>query len=227
VTQIPRKGVTVGSASKVKISKRYDFSKAHILNSVENSLRRLQTDYLDVLLLHRPDFLMDIYEVAEAFNELKDQGKVCFFGVSNFSVSQVELLQSALSFPLVANQLEINLHNVESFSDGSLDQCQLKNIVPMAWCPLASVAYEAWGNTFSSDRLAMMTAELTRQASIYDCSPQSIVFAWLMKHPAKIFPIIGSTSLKHIDTAISSFDFTYSREDWYNLWEARSGFPVA
>ena len=227
MTQMSAEGVPVRSATAIKIPKRYDFSKAHIISSVENSLRRLQTDYLDILLLHRPDFLMDVHEVAEAFNELNNQGKVSFFGVSNFSVSQIGLLQSALSFPLVANQLEINLHNIESFSDGSLDQCQLKNIVPMAWCPLANVAYEAWGNTFSSDRLAVMNAELARQASIYGCSPQSVVFAWLMKHPAKIFPIVGSTRLKHIEAAISSFGFTYSREDWYNLWEARSGYPVA
>ena len=115
---------------------RYDFSADYLITSVENSLKRLNTDYLDMFLLHRPDYLFNAEQVAQTFQQLKASGKVKHFGVSNFSASQVSLLQSALDEPLLVNQIEINIHNINSFTDGTLDQCQQLGITPIAWCPL-------------------------------------------------------------------------------------------
>jgi predicted oxidoreductase len=205
---------------------RYDFSKAYLLSSVEGSLKRLHTEQLDLFLLHRPDYLFDINEVAETFKELKDSGKVAHFGVSNFKPSQVAMLQSALDLPLLVNQIEINIHNVDALNDGTLDQCQQDKLSPIAWCPLGGVAYSAWGNTFSVEDEQRIAEELTSQAQVYNCQPWQIILAWLLKHPAKIFPIIGSTTPERIIAAKVALELNYSREDWYRLFEARNGQAV-
>jgi predicted oxidoreductase len=205
---------------------RYDFSKAYILSSVEGSLKRLHTEQLDLFLLHRPDYLFDINEVAETFKQLKDSGKVAHFGVSNFKPSQVAMLQSALDLPLLVNQIEINIHNVDALNDGTLDQCQQDKLSPIAWCPLGGVAYSAWGNTFSVEDEQRIAEELTSQAQVYNCQPWQIILAWLLKHPAKIFPIIGSTTPERIIAAKVALELNYSREDWYRLFEARNGKAV-
>jgi predicted oxidoreductase len=205
---------------------RYDFSKAYILSSVEGSLKRLHTEQLDLFLLHRPDYLFDINEVAETFKQLKDSGKVAHFGVSNFKPSQVAMLQSALDLPLLVNQIEINIHNVDALNDGTLDQCQQDKLSPIAWCPLGGVAYSAWGNTFSVEDEQRIAEELASQAQVYNCQPWQIILAWLLKHPAKIFPIIGSTTPERIIAAKVALELNYSREDWYRLFEARNGQAV-
>ncbi|MBA6348744.1 aldo/keto reductase family oxidoreductase [Colwellia sp. BRX8-9] len=205
---------------------RYDFSKAYILSSVEGSLKRLHTEQLDLFLLHRPDYLFDINEVAETFKQLKDSGKVAHFGVSNFKPSQVAMLQSALDLPLLVNQIEINIHNVDALNDGTLDQCQQDKLSPIAWCPLGGVAYSAWGNTFSVEDEQRIAEELTSQAQVYNCQPWQIILAWLLKHPAKIFPIIGSTTPERIIAAKVALELNYSREDWYRLFETRNGQAV-
>jgi len=205
---------------------RYDFSQQYILASVDGILQRLGIEQLDMFLLHRPDFLMNAYEVAESFALLKTSGKVKNFGVSNFKPSQVELLRSAMSMPLVANQVEINIHNIDSLLDGTLDQCQQYSITPIAWCPLGGVAYSAWGNTFTADDQRRIEAELTNQAEKYQCLPWQVVLAWLLKHPANIFPIVGSTTPERIQTAKHTLEINYCREDWYRLLEARNGQAV-
>mgnify|MGYP000221080493 CR=1 FL=1 len=205
---------------------RYDFSKAYLLASVEGSLARLQTDQLDLFLLHRPDYLFDAHEVAEVFSELKQSGKVNYFGVSNFSPSQLSLLQSVVDLPLVVNQVEINLHNITTLSDGTLDQCQERSITPMAWCPIAGVAYSAWGNTFTPVQQERLLAEVNRQAEKYQCENWLIPFAWLLKHPAQIMPIVGSSNEQRIWQATQALKIDYRREDWYRLLEARNGQPV-
>lgn len=205
---------------------RYDFSRNYIINSVENSLQRLNTDYLDMFLLHRPDYLFNAVDVAETFNQLKASGKVKHFGVSNFSPSQVNLLQSALDEPLLVNQIEINIHNINSFTDGTLDQCQQLGITPIAWCPLGGVVYPAWGNTFSATDEQRIETELARQAQKYDCVPWQVILAWLLKHPANICPIIGSTTPERIVAAKQALEINYSHEDWYHLLEARNGQAV-
>ncbi|NQZ81102.1 MAG: aldo/keto reductase [Colwellia sp.] len=205
---------------------RYDFSEKYILDSVDGILARLQTDRLDMFLLHRPDYLFNADEVAQTFALLKASGKVKHFGVSNFKPSQVELLKSAMSMPLVTNQVEINIHNIDSLLDGTLDQCQLHNITPIAWCPLGGVAYSAWGNTFSVNDELRIENELNKQAEKHQCQPWQVVLAWLLKHPANICPIIGSTTPERIIAAKKALELDYSREDWYRLLEARNGQSV-
>ena len=202
---------------------RYDFSREHITRSVEGSLQRLGIEQLDLLLLHRPDYLMRASQVAEAFAALKSSGKVTHFGVSNFSTSQVELLQSVIHEPLLANQVEINIHNINALSNGVLDQCQRTGITPQAWCPIAGVAYPAWGNTFSDDDDIRIRQELERQSAVYETDDLIIALAWLLKHPAMISPIVGSTNPSRIVAATTALDMEYSREDWYRLLEARNG----
>ncbi|RME66604.1 MAG: aldo/keto reductase, partial [Verrucomicrobia bacterium] len=205
---------------------RYDFRADYIVQSVEGSLRRLRTDRLDLLLLHRPDYLMDPREVAEAFAHLKASGKVRHFGVSNFRPSQVAMLQAVLPEPLLVNQVEINIHNIRAFEDGTLDQCQQLGMRPQAWCPLGGVAYPAWGNTFTPEDEARIAAELQRQASAYGTEPWIVALAWILKHPSGIVPIIGSTTPERIAAAGRALALDYSREDWYRLLEARNGHPV-
>lgn len=205
---------------------RYDFSKDYIIKQVEGSLERLNVEALDLFLLHRPDYLFDPQEVAETFEQLKRQGKVKYFGVSNFSPSQVSLLQSATTEKLIVNQVEINIHNINSFTDGTLDQCLQHDITPMAWCPIATVVYEAWGNTFSTEDVNRIHQEFDRQAQIYGCEKWVVALAWLLKHPAKICPIVGSTNPERIKAATQALELNYSREDWYRLLQARNGQPV-
>ena len=226
IVLIDKCGIRLAGSPGSNDPQRYDFSKTHIVDSVNGSLSRLGTENIDVLLLHRPDYLMHPHEVADAFDELRGSGKVGYFGVSNFSPSQVELLQAALDEPLLVNQVELNLHNVERLHDGTLDQCQRLNITPQAWCPVAGVAYTAWGNTFSADDEARLRAEVSRQARKYGCSDTQLVLAWILAHPARIAPIVGSTTPSRIAESTASLDVAYAREDWYRLLEARNGAPV-
>jgi len=206
--------------------KRYDFSRDYILASVDGSLRRLGVEQLDLFLLHRPDYLMDADDVAGTVDKLQSSGKIAHFGVSNFSASQVELLQAALDTPILVNQVEINLHNVEALQNGVLDQCQRLGMTAQAWCPLAVVAYPAWGNTFTDEDTSRILAELERQAGRYGTDPWLVALAWLLRHPARVSPIIGSTTPARIAAAVNALDIDYSREDWYRLFEARAGRPV-
>ncbi len=216
--------IITSKASIRRDPKRYDFSHDYLLSSVEASLKRLSTDYLDLFLLHRPDYLFNAQGVAETFQQLKQSGKVKHFGVSNFSPSQVSLLQSALDEPLLVNQIEINIHNIASFTDGTLDQCQQLGITPIAWCPLGGVVYPAWGNTFSDADELRIANELAQQAEQYNCHPGQLILAWLLKHPANICPIIGSTTPERIIAAKKALALNYSHEDWYRLLEARNGY---
>ncbi|MGB2740085.1 MAG: aldo/keto reductase [Cognaticolwellia sp.] len=217
-------GIRVGDVPNVGDPKCYDFSAKYLTQQVEKSLQQLHTDYLDLFLLHRPDYLFNAQQVADTLMRLKHSGKVKHFGVSNFSPSQVNLLQSFLDEPLLVNQIEINIHNISSLTDGTLDQCQQLGITPIAWCPLGGVAYPAWGNTFSVEYELRIENELVRQALHYQCQPWQVILAWLLKHPADICPIIGSTTPERIIAAKKSLELNYSHEDWYRLLEARNGY---
>ena len=206
--------------------KRYDFSSDYILASVDGSLERLGVDYLDLLLLHRPDYLFDAGEVGHTFRLLHDAGKVRHFGVSNFRPAQVALLQAHCPWSLLVNQVEINVHNIDALSDGTLDQCQLHSITPQAWCPLGGVAYPAWGNTFTADDETRIAGELERQSGAYGEEAWLIMLAWLLKHPAGIVPVIGTTTPARIAAARRALNIEYRREDWYRLLEARNGSAV-
>lgn len=226
IVLIDKCGIRPAGSPDVNSPQRYDFSKLHITASVNGSLERLGTEKLDLLLLHRPDYLMRPDEVADAFADLKQSGKVDYFGVSNFSPSQVELLQSAIDTPLLVNQVELNLHNIERLHDGTLDQCLRLKMTPQAWCPVAGIAYTAWGNTFGASDEARLRTEVSRQAQQYDCSETQLALAWILAHPATIAPVVGSTTPSRIAESVAALDVRYSREDWYRLLEARNGAPV-
>ena len=190
--------------------KAYDFTKSHILQSAEDSLRNLQTDYLDVMLLHRPDLLMDPDEVAEAFELLYTSGKVRSFGVSNFTPSQVKLLQSTV--PVGVHQLEVSVKDVSAFDDGRLDQCALDGIVPMAWSPLG-------GGTLPNEMLTV----LEPLATAFEVTPQVIALAWLLQHPAGVLPIVGTTKAENLEAAQKALNIKLDRQQWYTIYQAATG----
>jgi predicted oxidoreductase len=219
-------GIRMAGQPETTDPQRYDFSYRYIIDSVHGSLRRLGVDCLDILLLHRPDYLFNAAEVATALETLRENGKVRYFGVSNFRPSQLSLLQSQCPWPLLVNQVEINVHQIDALHDGTLDQCQQEKITPQAWCPLGGVVYPAWGNTFSREAEGRISTEFDRQAGIYEAEPWIVMLAWLLMHPSGIMPIIGSTHPKRIEAATRALDINYRREDWYRLLEARNGTPV-
>ena len=190
--------------------KAYDFTKSHILQSAEDSLRNLQTDYLAVMLLHRPDLLMDPDEVAEAFELLYTSGKVRSFGVSNFTPSQVKLLQSTV--PVGVHQLEVSVNEVSAFNDGRLDQCALDGIVPMAWSPLG-------GGTLPNEMLTV----LEPLAKAFEVTPQVIALAWLLQHPAGILPVVGTTKSENLEAAQKALNIKLDRQQWYTIYQAATG----
>ena len=206
--------------------KRYDFSRRYLLDSVDAILQRLGVDYLDLFLLHRPDYLFSAEEVAGTLKMLEESGKVRHFGVSNFRPSQFSLLQSFCPMPLLVNQVQLNIDNMGAFSDGTLDQCQELNISPMAWCPLGGVVYPAWGSTLTEEQSGRIQAELARQAEKYQTENWIVILAWLLKHTAGILPIVGSTQPLRIQAATKSLELDYSAADWYRLLEVRNGEEV-
>ena len=213
-------GIRGAGSPGAEAPKRYDFSREHIVRSAEGSLRRLGTDRLDLLLLHRPDFLGDPDEIAAAFAALKAAGKVRCFGVSNFRPSQLSLLASVLDEPLVVNQIELSLAHLAAFDDGTLDQCAERGIVPQAWSPLRAVFVS---RTAADDRVRR---ELGRQSARYGVEDWIVALAWLLKPPVGIAPVIGSTNPGRIQAAPASLTLDYAREDWYRLLEARRGRAV-
>lgn len=202
----------------------YDTSKTHILDSVDNSLSRLNVENIDLLLIHRPDALMDADEVAEAFSTLKQTGKVTHFGVSNHSPSQFELLQSRLDCPLVTNQVEINPINFDVVSDGTLDQMQRLRTRPMAWSCLAG------GSIFSGtspqekrvrDELEAIRVELGAE------NIEQVIYAWVRRLPSQPLVIIGSGKIERVNSAVNALNIKLTREQWYRIWVASKGHGVA
>jgi predicted oxidoreductase len=212
---------------------RYDFSREHILTSVAEMLRRLGVDFLDVLLLHRPDPLGDPEEVAAALAELRTRGWIRAFGVSNFSAAQVRLYQRALDEPIRVNQVELSLGHAgliessvqvnrsapspDAGSDGLLDFCRERDIDIQAWSPLSK-------GRAGSDRLGDTVRAIAARHAV---EPETIQIAWLLRHPAKIHPVIGSTRPERIRAAFAASRLELSREDWYRLFNAarEGGLP--
>ncbi|WP_261875588.1 aldo/keto reductase [Vibrio rarus] len=201
----------------------YNSSKQHIIRSAENSLRNLQVEHLDVLLLHRADALMEADEVAEAFTQLKASGKVNHFGVSNFTPRGFELLQSRLDAPLVTNQVEINPLNFTVVDDGTLDLMQTLRIRPMAWSCLAGGAI--FHNDNQQARRVRETLEDIRQ-EIGASSIDQVIYAWVRKLPCKPLPIIGSGNIERVKSAVQALQLTVSNEQWYRVWVAAKGHGV-
>ena len=214
--------------------KHYDFSKEHILTSVENSLKRLQTDYIDILLLHRPDALCDPKEVAEAFDELYESGKVKYFGVSNHTPLQIELLQKYTQHPLIINQLQLSIvHSVmidsgmnmnmkESWAQdkdgGVLDYCRLHDITIQPW----SVVQASWteGCFIDHPNYEKLNSVMEKLANEYHVTKSAIAIAWLLRHPACMQPIMGTTSPVHLKKMVQACDIHLTRQQWYDLYLA-------
>lgn len=206
---------------------RYDFSAAHIVASCEGSLQRLGVETIDLYLLHRPDFLCEPAEVAQAFSQLKEAGKVREFGVSNFRPSQVAMLQKACPMPLVVNQIELSLLRTEPLHDGTLDQCVAETITPMAWSPLAAGVLAGRIGTSMSDpnhaRKAKLDDVLGVLAREHGVSRSALALAWLRRLPGGVLPVVGSTNPDRIREAAQGADIELSREAWYRLMEAAHG----
>lgn len=202
--------------------KSYDSSREHIVSSVERSLKNLKTDYLDCLLLHRPDPLLDPAEVAETFRVLFDSGKVLTFGVSNFSISQVDLITSY--YPIAVHQIEVSIIQLQPFLNGTLDQCLKNTIVPLAWSPLGG------GNLFSpsasDERSKRLIATASYLAEKYNCTPDLVLLSWLFSHPSGIHPVLGTSRKERIKSACQAIDIQLTREDWFFLWRASTGIEV-
>lgn len=209
---------------------RWDFSPDYIVKSCEASLQRMGIDTIDLYMLHRPDYLGDPHEIAGAFAQLYDAGKVRFFGVSNFRPSLLAALQAAIPFPLLVNQVEISLAQRSAFEDGTLDQCLEQRITPMAWSPLgagllgdgakrllpAQQSYQTEGIIKVLDEIAVARG-VTRTL---------VAYAWLLKHPSKIIPIVGTTNPERIREAAKAVALELSREEWYRLLIAARGEPL-
>ena len=201
--------------------KHYDTAAAHIVASAEASLRALRTDRLDLLLIHRPDPLMDADAVAGAFASLHDAGKVLHFGVSNFTPAQFELLASRV--PLVTNQIELHPLRREPLSDGTLDQLQRLRIRPMVWSPLAGGALLAG----AGETERRVQAALSRLAERHRTSAATIAFAWLLRHPSRPLPVNGSRRIESLREAVDALRVTLDTQDWTEVWQAAAGHEVA
>ncbi|MDJ0759288.1 MAG: aldo/keto reductase [Woeseiaceae bacterium] len=218
---------------------RYDFSYEHIMRSVEGILERLQIEQLDILLLHRPDLLMEPDEVARAFDALSGSGKVADFGVSNFDGHQIELLQRSLDQDLIVNQVEVSLLHAELIAEGArvntgqgfapasgmLDDCRLKGITIQAWSPVAG------GRLFSPPADAPQnvreTSSLVHElAERHATNASAILLAWLLRHPAGIQPVLGTTNPERLRQSAEADGVELSREDWYSLLERAQGRSV-
>ncbi len=201
----------------------YDTSQAHILWSVENSLRVLHTDRIDLLLIHRPDPLMEADEVAAAFTQLRDSGKVLHFGVSNFTPFQFDLLASRLRFPLVTNQVEISPLHLDPLHDGTLDQCQRLRIRPMAWSPVGG------GRLFNDngEQAVRLREQIARVgAELGGVGMDQVALAWVMAHPSRPVPVLGTGNLERVRAAVGAESLQLTRQQWFSIWVASTGHNV-
>jgi predicted oxidoreductase len=203
--------------------KTYDTSREHITESVHASLRNLRTDYLDVLLIHRPDPLMNADEMAEAFTALRQAGKVKHFGVSNFTPSQFALIQSRLDFPMVTNQIEFSVLYLSPLYDGTLDQCQQLRVPPMAWSPLAG------GKLFTNtDERSTKTGLALQKVGeeLGGASVEQVALSWIMKHPANAMPVLGTGRPERIRESAQAASLQLSRDQWFEILAASAGQEV-
>ncbi len=201
--------------------KSYDSTKEHIIWSAENSLKQLNIDQIELLLIHRPDYLMEPDEIAEAFTQLKSSGKVKFFGVSNFSTSQFSMLNDY--FKLDNHQIEISISYRTPFKNGLLDQCIKHRITPTAWSPFGGGAIFSEEGREDFNRIRKVTKKLSEK---YDAKTDQILLAWLMKHPSGIVPILGTTKTERVDSALKATKINLTNEEWYMLLEAAEGQRV-
>lgn len=198
--------------------KHYDYTQKHIIWSVENSLKNLQTDFIDVLLLHRPSPLMQADEIAETIDKLRNQGKIRSFGVSNFTPSQTELLQQKIKIDY--NQIQFSATHHEAMTNGELDYMQIHSILPMAWNPLGVVFREDIPQT------QRIKNTLNRLAGKYNTNPDTLLLAWILQHPSTIYPVIGTTNPHRIKNSTSALSVKLELEDWFAIWTESMGNKV-
>ena len=229
-----REKIFIQSKCGIRKGKAFDFSKEHILTSVDGSLKRLKTEYLDVLLLHRPDALMEPEEVAEAFNTLHWNGKVRSFGVSNQNPMQIQLLKRWVKQPIVANQLQLSITNCTMISqglhnnmlddyavqrDGSvLDYCRINDITIQPWSPFQFGFFK--GVFLDNPEFPKLNACINDIAKKYSVSNTTIAFAWLLRHPARMQPVTGTMKVERLKDCVKAAEITLTRDEWYAIFLA-------
>ena len=224
-SQIPREKIQLISKCGIQHTqgrpntiKHYDYSKEYIVWSVENSLKNLQTDYLDVLLLHRPSPLMQADEIAEAVSQLQSEGKIVDFGVSNFTSSQTELIRQKVDVSY--NQIQFSATHYEAMLDGSLDYMQLHHIRPMSWNPLGTVFRQDIEQT---RRLKKILVSLVEK---YEVGADTLLLAWILKHPSKIIPVAGTVNIARIQSLMKAVALELDPLDWFAIWTESMGNKV-
>lgn len=219
--------------------KRFDFSQQYIQQSVDGILSRLNTDYLDILLLHRPDPLMEPEEVAKVFEALRNSGKVRHFGVSNMNVQQMAFLQNYLDMPIIANQIELHMLRLDwlddivmannsdgggvNFGSGTIEYCRTKHIQIQSWGSLCQGLLTGRDSTNQPTHIQQTAELVARLAADYQTSKEAIVLAFIMRHPAGIQPIIGTTNVERIAACAQAAQVNLSREHWYALYVSARG----
>jgi len=211
-------GIQLISKNRPNTIKHYDFSKDYIIWSVENSLKNLQTDYLDVFLLHRPSPLMQSDEIAEAVSKLKSDGKIIAFGLSNFTTSQTELIRQKTEVSY--NQVQFSATNFEPMLDGSFDYMQTHGIRPMSWNPLGTVFRT------DNDQTRRLKKLLATLVSKYHFGADTILLSWILQHPAKVIPIAGTVNVARIQSLLKATELQLDKEDWFAIWTESMGHEV-
>ena len=215
---ISKCGIQLPSNNRNTKIHHYDYSKSHIIWSAEQSLKNLKTDYLDLLLLHRPSPLMQVDEIAEAIEKLKSEGKILDFGVSNFTPSQTDLIQTKIKVNY--NQIEFSATHFEPMLDGSLDYMQTHKIKPLCWSPMGSVFKK---NDEKSVRVKNLATKLS---SKYNVEIDVVLLAWILKHPAGILPVFGTADKTRITNLIKATEIEMELEDWFAFWTESAGNPI-
>jgi predicted oxidoreductase len=218
VQLISKCGLIIPSQNSMQV-KLYESSKESMIKSVEASLKNLQTDYLDALLIHRPNPLMQADEVAEAVTQLKKEGKILDFGVSNFTVGQTALLRSKIEVNY--NQIQFSATHFDPMIDGSLDYMQTHGIQPMAWNPLGTIFREDTRQTRDLKKL------LARLIEKYEVGSDMILLAWILKHPAHIIPVAGTVNTARLQNIHKATEMDLAQEDWFAIWTESMGQPIA
>ena len=229
-----REKVLLQSKCGIRRGVAFDFSKDHILKSVDGSLKRLNTEYLDVLLLHRPDALVEPEEVAEAFDVLQSNGKVRHFGVSNQNPMQIKLLKRYVRQPIVANQLQLSITNATMISQGQhvnmqddfavnrdgsvLDYCRLHDITIQPWSPFQYGMFE--GVFLGNEKFPVLNRKIDEIAAKYSVSNTTITMAWLLRHPAGMQPVTGTMNIQRLKDCVKAAGIRLTREEWYEIYLA-------
>lgn len=215
---ISKCGIQFDAEKRPNVVKHYEYTKTYIIWSVEQSLKNLRTDYLDLLLLHRPSPLLQPDEVAEAIASLTQTGKIKRFGVSNFSTAQIEVLETAV--PVTANQVEFSLTAPEVMYNGTLDDCIVHKRLAMSWSPLGSYFRE------TSAAVKRIKAVIGPMMEKYDASADQLLLAWILKHPAGVHPVVGTATKSRLNAAVRAMEIELELQDWFVLLEAGQGHEV-